>query len=294
MRSVARAARPHQWVKNLLVFVPLAASHQVADPALLWRSGLAFIAFSLVASAMYLVNDLVDRDRDRNHPDKNRRPLAAGALSAAHAGYAVTALAGAGFLIGLPLGAEFLSWISAYAVLVVLYSLFLKRVFVLDAWVLAGFYVLRIIAGGSASGITPSTWLLSFALFLFFTLAVLKRYREVCACDAAEQRWTIEPPGYAQARSRDLVIAGWISLGTALAVLVAYLDSTAVRALYPAPALLWILPVPLIAWQAHMWRSAALGHMDSDPVLFALRDRFSLVAVSLMGLVVWLAASTGA
>ncbi len=281
-------------MKNLLVFVPVAASHQVADPALLWRSSLAFLAFCLVASAMYLFNDLVDRERDRNHPDKCQRPIAAGTLSVSDAGYAVAALAATGFLVALPLGLEFLSWIAAYAFLVVLYSLWVKKIFVVDTWVLAAFYVLRIVAGGSASGITPSTWLLSFALFLFFSLAVLKRYRDMRASRTAGRTGSVEPAAYASAPPGSMIAAGWASLAAALAVLVAYLCSDAVRALYPTPALLWCLPLLIIAWQAHMWRSATLGRLDSDPVLFAIRDRISLLAVAVMGGVVWSAASLGA
>jgi len=179
---LARALRAHQWIKNLLVFVPVLMAHRVTDAPALTAAALAFVAWCLAASGVYLVNDLLDLEADRRHPYKRRRPLASGSLSKKSAAVLVPAL----LLPGLALAFLFLPTLFGLALLLYLsmttaYSLFLKRLAVVDVMVLAGLYTLRVLSGGIAAGVAVSPWLLAFSMFLFLSLAFVKRYTELRA-----------------------------------------------------------------------------------------------------------------
>ena len=177
--TYGRALRVHQWLKNLLVFVPLAMAHRSLDPDLLFRTCVAFVAFGLVASSVYLVNDLIDLPADRRHPHKRERPFASGELSPFWGLVSSPVLCGLGFLTGALLPLPFVAVLAAYFVSNLVYSLWLKQVPVLDVIVLAGFYIARIMGGSAAIAVWPSPWLLAFSTFLFVSLALVKRYGEL-------------------------------------------------------------------------------------------------------------------
>jgi 4-hydroxybenzoate polyprenyltransferase len=283
------ALRPQHWVKNTLVIVPLAAAHQLGDLVLLARVGMAFAAFSLCASGQYVLNDLLDLEADRGHPSKSQRPLAAGQMTrtAAFTLIAATWL-GAG-LIAAQLGAAFAAVLAAYIVVMVAYSVRLKHVVVLDAVLLAAGYAARVAAGAVAVAIHPSTWLIAFCLFLFFSLALIKRYAEL-----AHNRDREGPSAHARGyEAVDLPIVATFGIASGyLAVLVLAMYLTIGRTfsrLYSQPAFIALTGVLLLYWISYVWLVANRGQMPEDPVLFALRDGRSRVLVLLMGICAWLA-----
>ncbi len=286
---LARALRIHQWLKNLLVFVPLVAAHEVLSGEAFLASLLAFFAFSFTASALYLVNDLADRDADRRHPTKRNRPIAAGELTprAAIAWSAILLLAG--FALAVALAGAFLGVLTLYAVSSLAYSALLKHREILDVLVLAGLYTLRILGGGAATGIPLSFWLLTFSIFLFFGLAVLKRHAELQSslAEGEEGAWG---RGYRVDDVPLLLALGPASGFLAVLVLALYLNSAEVTVLYAQPGLLWLLCPLLLFWISRCWFVSHRGKMHEDPVVFAATDRASL-AVAAAGLVVlWVAA----
>lgn len=281
-RAWARQLRVHQWCKNLLLAVPLVMAHRVTDWQALGRLGLAMLAFSLTASAVYLVNDLVDLRGDRRHPKKRRRPLAAGDLSI---GGAVAAAPGllvtAGVIAAAALPVTFLIMLAAYFVLSLVYSLWLKRKAVVDVLVLSVFYVYRVLIGAVAVGVVCSPWLLAYCLFFFFSLASLKRFAEI---GLFQGRGEDLPPGrpYRVGDAPLLQTFGVVSAVVSVLVIALYLQSETVESLYRRPEWLWLMCPVMLAWSMHAWLTATRGEMDDDPVLFAVRDRWSyavLVAV---------------
>ena len=275
------ALRPHQWLKNLLVFVPVIAAHATA-PAILMQAALAFAAFCLVSSAGYVFNDLMDLRADRMHPRKAQRPLASGRLPIAHGTAMVPLLLLAGLGLAGFGGMALLAMIAGYFALTVTYSLCLKRIAVADICTLAGLYTMRILAGGMATGLLPSVWLLAFSMFFFVAMAAIKRQAELVdlfgrGLPATERRgYTVEDLPLV----RQVAIAsGYVSV----LVLALYLDAPAVQELYDAPWLLWGLCLVLLYWITRVALITSRGGMHDDPVVFALRDRTSLLCLVLMG-----------
>jgi 4-hydroxybenzoate polyprenyltransferase len=275
LRPALRALRPHQWAKNVLVFVPLATAHRVIDLPSLHSALLAFSAFSLCASSAYLLNDLLDLEADRQHPRKKRRPLAAGELSL-FAGCALVPLLllGAAF-VAASLPPTFGAALAGYYLLTLAYSLRLKRIVLIDVIVLAGLYTVRIAAGANAIDVPLSFWLLLFSVFMFLSLALVKRYAELKALLQQGEPRSLGR-GY---RASDLALLE--SLGAAsgylcVLVLALYVNSPAVEALYRHPQVIWFLCVLVLYWVSRLWLTAHRGKMHDDPVLFALKDRVSL------------------
>ena len=272
-----RALRPHQWAKNLLVFLPLLAAHQVSDPRGLFAAGLAFLAFSLTASAVYLVNDLLDLDADRHHPSKCRRPFATGELPLAWGALLSPLL----LLTAIGLNLWFLPplftlILVGYFLVTTTYSFGLKRKPVVDVLLLAALYTLRVIAGAAAVAIVPSFWLLAFSRFIFLSLALAKRYTEL---DGLRRRGELTAAGRAW-HVDDLPLVQTLGTGAGLAavlVLALYIDSAPARQLYASPQVLWLVCPLLLYWISRLWFKAHRGEMDEDPVVFALGDRVSLV-----------------
>jgi len=280
LRQLPRTLRVHQWVKNVLVFVPLAVSHSIVQLDKLWLAIAAFFAFSFTASGVYIINDLLDAPDDRHHARKRHRPFAAGTLSVPTGlalGAGVFAIAGA--LSALALPAEFGLILLGYLVLTTLYSTVLKRKVLVDVLCLAGLYTVRIIAGGVAVDVPPSTWLLAFSMFLFLNLAFVKRYCELLQLreDGAEQTLG---RGYLTADLSVVRTLGISSGFLSVLVLSMYMNSDAVQQLYSTPALLWLTAPVLLYWIARMWLLAERRQLDEDPVLFAIRDRLSLAAAA--------------
>jgi 4-hydroxybenzoate polyprenyltransferase len=279
-----RAVRPHQWAKNLLLFTPLLAARQFANWYALAAAALGAVAISLIASAVYLVNDILDLDADRCHPSKRRRPFASGQLSVAWGVALAPALAAAGLALASRLGTSFSALALLYLAVSFAYSLYFKKQLLQDVLVLAGLYTLRIFAGGLASSITVSTWFLAFAMFLFLSLAFLKRYADLAANTPGQGR------GYQAVDAPLIAIFGGASALLASLVIVLYVSSPQVMKLYAKPELLWLACPLLIYWMARAWILAGRGKMSHDPVLFALADPASYLVGGLVVVLGWLAA----
>lgn len=281
LRPFLRALRPHQWLKNILVFLPILAAHRF-DAATLMLGALAFAAFSLVASGVYLLNDLLDLGPDRAHPRKRLRPFASGTLSVAKGTFLAPGLILAGLGLSLPLGLPFVTLMGCYFVLTTAYSLHLKRQIVLDICVLAGLYTLRIIAGGVATGIPISVWLFAFSIFFFFALAAVKRQAELV--DLAQRgKLDVAGRGY---HVNDLPIISMIALGAgfvSVLVLALYLNSPDVGALYGEPSTLWGVFVIQLYWITRMVLLTHRGQMHDDPVVFAVKDKTSRICLLASG-----------
>ena len=279
-RIWARQLRLHQWVKNLLIYVPLIAARQVGNLHKDAAATIAFVAFGLVASANYILNDLLDLSYDRRHPTKRHRPLAAGLLSVPSATAVMAGLFTLGALLAVALPIEYAQVLVLYLIGTVAYSLLLKRSAPLDAFALAGLYTLRVLAGNAATGLPPSFWLLAFSIFLFLSLAMAKRHAELLRLSEQGESAS-RGLGYLAA-DREMVSqlgvgAGYISV----LVLALYLNSPKAALLYSRPGVLWILCVLLLYWITRLWLVAHRGQLDDDPVVFAMRDRISrLVALA--------------
>ena len=285
----ARALRVHQWAKNLLLFVPLVAAHLALDPARVWRALLAFAAFSACASSVYLINDLLDLPSDRRHPRKSRRPFAAGTLPLA-SGFAVApALLAGGFLLSawlLPW--SFTALLGGYFILTLAYSLSLKQLAIVDVLTLSGLYTLRLLAGAMAVSVVVSDWLLIFSIFLFLSLALVKRVSELLKL--APEAEGAHGRGY---RREDLALLGQLGASAgylSVLVLALYIHSPEITRLYSRPEWLWLVCPLALYWLSRVWLLTHRGQMNDDPVVFALRDRASLVVAVLGGTLLWLAA----
>ncbi|MEM7598546.1 MAG: UbiA family prenyltransferase [Pseudomonadota bacterium] len=279
-KAYLAALRPHQWLKNILVFLPVMTA-QAFDALTLLNALLAFAAFSLVSSSGYVFNDLMDLRADRAHPRKSARPFAAGRVPIAH-GTAMVPL----LLLGGLILAAFSTWqafwiIALYFVLTTVYSLYLKRRAIADICTLAGLYTLRIIAGGLATGVELSVWLLAFSMFFFFSLAAVKRQAELVDLNGR---------GIPTARRRgynvdDLPMVSQITVASgfvSVLVMALYLNSPGVQELYTAPWLLWGICLMLLYWINRIALKAHRGKMDDDPIVYALRDKTSLACVAIM------------
>jgi len=288
LRTLARAMRPHQWTKNALVLVPAFTSGLFVRPGVLLLALAAALLMSLIASSIYIVNDLLDIESDRAHRSKWRRPIAHGDLSIPAALMlslllAATGLAG-GWLLG---GGALAGWLAAYLLITTAYSIRLKAVMVGDAIVLASLYTIRIWIGGVAIGVPLSFWLLLFSVFLFLSLAYLKRYIEMR--DALDAHRLLSGRGYVGG-DLDVVAMSGVSAGmVSILVLALFAHDAEASRSYASPQLLWLLCLPLIYWMNRIWMMARRGQVEGDPVAFAIRDRRSL-AVGAAMLLIFLAA----
>ena len=286
--TYGRALRLHQWIKNILVFVPVLAIHRVTDLALLRPALIAFLAFSLAASAAYVLNDLLDLQSDRHHPDKRLRPLASGALQIHHAFFMVPVLLGVAFGLAFFLAASFQAALLGYVVMTVAYSFVIKRVEVLDVIVLTGFYTVRIIAGSLATHIPPSFWLLAFSMFLFLSLALVKRYSELSVLQRSESQ-NATGRGYSAEDLPLLLNLGCASGYLSILVLALYINSANSLVYYRHPEAIWLLCPVLLFWISWVWLKAHRGLICEDPIVFALGDPASRWAAVLGAIVVWIA-----
>jgi 4-hydroxybenzoate polyprenyltransferase/phosphoserine phosphatase len=283
--SLAKALRPHQWMKNMLIFVPLLAAHQYDNLPLIISAILAFIIFSLTASSVYLLNDLVDVQDDRYHKRKRFRPLASGNLSLLHGWMLWPILLLLSFILTwLLLPAAFMIALGCYFALTVAYSLRLKQSAVIDVIALAMLYTLRVIAGAAAVEVEPSFWLLSFSLFIFLSLALVKRFSELKDARESGREGLLRGRGY---QHDDLEIVA--SLGSSagylsVLVLALYIQDSHTAELYSTPQLIWLACPLLLYWISRVWLLTHRGKMHDDPIVFAIRDRISwVVAICFVG-----------
>jgi 4-hydroxybenzoate polyprenyltransferase len=269
--ALMRALRVYQWAKNLLVFVPLLTAHRLLHGESVAAAMLAFISFSFVASAVYLANDLTDLEDDRRHPLKRRRALASGELPIASAIALAPVLLAAATLVSVLLPWEFGALLLAYVAVNLAYSLGLKRVALVDVFVLAGLYTLRILAGAAAIEVAVSDWLLAFSSFLFLSLALVKRSTEVAgALSRDEER--VGGRGYVAQDGTLLAALGIASGYLSVLVFALYITSPQVTMLYRSPGLLWFAVPLFLYWISRMWLLAHRGRLQEDPLLFSLGD----------------------
>ncbi|HVT36685.1 MAG TPA: UbiA family prenyltransferase, partial [Nevskiaceae bacterium] len=283
-----RALRMHQWIKNLLLFLPLLLSQKFTEPKLLLALW-GFAAFCLCASSVYLLNDLLDMPSDRLHPRKRLRPFASGELPALDGLLLAPLLLGMALVIALEISRWFTSVLLVYYASTLAYSMYLKRIPLIDVMLLAGLYTLRIVAGAAAIGVPLTFWLLAFSMFLFLSLGTMKRYTELAMVrDSGAMR--AAGRGY---HADDLpllrnqgVAAGY---GSVL-VLALYINSPQSLMLYRHPHYLWLLCPLLLYWISRAWMKTHRGLMHDDPIVFALRDIPSLTVGVLMAAAVAIAA----
>jgi len=284
LRALVRVMRPHQWVKNLLSFVPLVTSHRLLDLRLMERALETFVAFSLCASTVYIVNDLFDIQSDRRHPRKRFRPFAVGALPISHGIVLAPILLVLAFATAIAmLPPSVAALLGLYLITTTAYSWFLKRQPILDVMVLAGLYALRVLAGGVATGIVISQWLLPFALFLFLSLALMKRFSEIKKAPAGVQ--TLSGRAYRVEDAAWVQAAGLCAAYLAVLVLALYISSSEVTILYRHPQALWGLCPVFLYWVTRLWFRAHRGWVEDDPVVAAVADPASYAVAAVGGLI---------
>lgn len=280
LRTWLEALRVHQWAKNLLIFVPLIGAHRWHNYAEIGAGALAFFAFCLCASSVYLLNDLFDLESDRYHPTKRQRPLASGRLSLLSGMITAFLLLVASILVALFLPISFGITFAGYYLLTSLYSVRLKQVEILDVLTLAALYSIRVVAGGYAAQIVVSDWLLAFSLFVFLSLAFVKRFTELQLLKSGE---IMRGRGYRVA-DRELVSTMGVASGYfSVLVLALYINQPLVTQLYRNPSALWFACPVLLYWISRTWLLAHHGKLHDDPIVFALKDKQSwLVLIILM------------
>jgi 4-hydroxybenzoate polyprenyltransferase/phosphoserine phosphatase len=284
-----RALRPHQWLKNLLLGLPLVAAHKVFDLPSVLHIAIAFLAFSLCASAVYVINDLLDLDSDRAHPHKRQRPFASGAVPLAFGFRIAPLLLAAAFCVGSLVSWPFNGVLAAYLVIAFAYSLSLKHKMAIDVLTLAALCTLRVVAGAVAIPVVPSHWLLGFSIFLFFGLALVKRSSELMV--AADAGGNAAPGRNYRVDDLPMVNAmGVASSYLSVLVLALYISSPDVGLLYARPYGLWLLCPLQLYWLTRLWLITRRGGMHDDPVVYAARDGVSR-AVGLCCLLVVLAST---
>ena len=279
-----RVLRVYQWVKNLLIFLPVMTAHRLTDIEALRSAGIAFLAWCCAASGTYLLNDLLDLSADRAHPRKRLRPFAAGELNLATGTVLALILYATGVALASLLSAESLLLLLAYAALTISYSVWLKQFPVIDVLLLVCFYLLRILAGGLATGISISIWLLAFSLFFFLSLALVKRLTELRA-----PGWETSTRGY---QISDVQLLGSLAGSSAylsVVLLALYINSPEVHLLYQKPQLLWPICLVIVYWLTRIILLANRGQLDDDPIVFATRDKASWFTVFAIGLFLYCA-----
>jgi 4-hydroxybenzoate polyprenyltransferase len=283
-----KALRLHQWLKNLLIFVPLIMAHRINELDLLAQAVMAFFSFGLCASSVYLLNDLFDLPEDREHPTKHKRPFASGQISMVHGAAMIPVLLISGFAIASLLPIEFVAVLSLYYVLTLAYSLRLKQFAVIDVLTLAVLYTLRVIAGAAAVTVMPSFWLLAFSMFLFLSLALAKRFTELFGLQKQEQT-RAAGRDYTTSDLEALSQFGSASAFASVLLLALYINSETVLELYTRPQVIWLLCPLLLFIVMRIWLQARRGELDEDPVIFAISDRYSQILAVIGALLLWLA-----
>jgi 4-hydroxybenzoate polyprenyltransferase/phosphoserine phosphatase len=276
-----RELRVHQWLKNLLIFVPLFTAFAFTEVKAFLTASLAFLCWSLTSSATYVLNDLWDLDSDRRHLYKRDRPLASARIPII-AGVGVSAaLLIAAFMLASMLSTDFLRLLLLYLALTSFYSLVLKQYVLLDVYLLAVLYILRIVAGSAAVGVTTSIWLLAFSFFLFFSLALLKRCTELMSLDRAE----LDKTHGRSYRVGDFAVLWPMGVGAGLCAVVVFtlfISASDTETRYATPQLLWLVALALVYWLGYLWIKTSRGEMHDDPIVFAVKDMGSRMTIVAM------------
>jgi 4-hydroxybenzoate polyprenyltransferase len=267
----------------VLIFVPLVAAHRFKEVNLLVLTCLAFVSFGLCASSVYVLNDLLDLPDDRRHPTKRHRPFASGSLPLAAGLLMIPSLLGLSIAIGISLPRSFLAMVGIYYALTLAYSMWIKRLIVLDVIVLAALFTMRMMAGSAAVAIWPSPWLLAFSMFLFTSLALVKRYAELVIM-RMEHGQNARARSYVVSDAELLSAIGIASGVVAVLVLVLYITSGPAPIYYGRHQTIWLVCPVLLFWICYIWIIAHRGDMIDDPLVFALRDRISRFAIGAMAI----------
>jgi 4-hydroxybenzoate polyprenyltransferase len=289
MKAWLRCLRVHQWSKNFLLFIPALMAHRIFELSILKDLILAFISYSLTASSIYIINDILDLEADRQHTTKKNRPLSSGILSIKQALLIVPILLAASFLISFfTLSFLFSIILMLYIIFTAVYSLILKKKVIADVIMLSGLYTFRLIAGGIAVNILVSPWLLVFSMFIFLSLALMKRYTDLLVAEKEANQ--IKGRGYST-RDLEIVLASGIASGQlSLLVFALYVASDSVSFLYKQPDFLWLIIPCLFYWITRMWLRTHRGKMTDDPIVFTFRDFVSYIIAGII-IIIMLAAS---
>lgn len=277
LKLFIKQIRVYQWVKNILIFLPVLMAHKIPDSNLFFHLFLAFMAFSLTASSVYVLNDLLDLESDRSHPRKKNRPLASGELSLKIGMVSAPAL----LLLGFGLSIAFLPWaftgvLALYYILTSAYSFLLKRLYIIDIITLSALYTIRLIAGAFAADVLASPWLLAFSMFLFLSLAIVKRYTELLVL-IQENKTKTSGRGYFTSDAPLLSAMGISSGMLATVVFAMYVQGKEIMSLYHRPHFLYLAIPFLVYWIMRIWFKSHRGEMNDDPIVFAVKDPASYV-----------------
>ena len=278
--TYVKALRVHQWLKNLLIFVPVMAAHKLSDPVIVTHAVYAFFSFSACASAVYIINDLLDLESDRLHVRKCKRPFAACSIPISTGALLVPLLLAISVALAI-LSPPYFIWVLAgYFAVTLAYSFKLKRQVIVDVMTLAGLYTTRIIAGAAATQIMPSFWILAFSMFIFLSLALVKRYSELLVT-LQQNKEEAHGRGYMVSDLPVLMALGVSSSMLAVLVFAFYLNLPEVNGLYPDKKWLWLISPVLLYWLSRMWMKTHRGEIDDDPIVFAVKDWQSLVVLAI-------------
>lgn len=270
-----KSIRIHQWVKNLLIFLPLILAHQVQNTSLLLNCFIAFFAFCFSASSMYLFNDIIDLKADRQHPTKKFRPLAARELSLKVVVVFIILFLFVGVGLSLLVSKNFIFYLLVYIIVSALYSLVLKKYYIIDVLTLASLYTIRIFAGSVAVSVVISNWFLALSMFLFLALAILKRYAELHTMKI--KNLSVKGRGYVTSDMNQMAIFGTACGYLTILVFALYIDSQKVLELYSKPEVLWLICPLLFYWVSRIWLLAQRGQMHEDPIIFTIKDKASYI-----------------
>jgi 4-hydroxybenzoate polyprenyltransferase len=289
IKMLIKEIRLYQSIKNILIFAPMLLAHKFGDMGLWLKTILAFIAFSMISSSVYLINDTLDLESDRLHPDKKNRPFASGRLSLTWAFTLTPFLMAAGWFLALSLSPAFAWVVTSYFIITLAYSFHFKQVVIADIIILACLYALRIFAGSIATSVDISNWFLTFCIFLFLSLALVKRASELIMMKDSGR--TSNPRrGYWITDLDQLLHFGTTSGYISVLVLILYLNSDQVAGLYARPRALWLICPLFLYWISRVWIKAFRGKMHSDPLVFTIRDHVSYIMIA-SAAIIWLVAS---
>jgi 4-hydroxybenzoate polyprenyltransferase len=286
--ALVKALRPHQWVKNFIIFVPLVTSHSFGNARLVAQAILAMISFSACASGVYLINDLCDLEADRQHATKKFRPFASGQLPLPVGLIMAPVALALSAVIAAFISRNFFLVLVVYFLLTTSYSWRLKQIALLDVFVLAGLYTIRLIAGHAATGIAYSSWLLAFSMFIFLSLALAKRFTELNLLRRQNKRDS-KGRGYTSDDLEMVAMLGIASGFLSVMVMALYVNSEEVKIIYKYPILLLLVCPLLLYWISRVWLIAHRGQMHDDPTVFALKDPASYAIGALTIGILWLA-----
>lgn len=287
LKNYIKAIRIYQWIKNLLIFVPLITSHSLTSFQLLKEATAAFFAFGFVASSGYLINDLMDLNSDRAHPRKRFRPFASGQLPILNGFVLSIVFFVAGIFLASQLNTAFLIILFIYFIISFSYSAYFKKMILYDVFVLTILYSSRVIAGGLVTGVSLSFWLIAFSTFIFLSLAFVKRYAELMKV-TTETGLKERGREYLPADLNLLQVMGIVSGFLSVVVFTLYIDSHEVAQLYSHPKILWSISFLFLFWISRIWVVTTHGKMTDDPLIFAVKDATSYFIFLIIGIIMWL------